>query len=52
MKLKCNNICSYIVAEGGGEERGGGDEGEQGLERCHGGIHGLGLATIFWASIG
>ena len=27
MKLKCNNICYYIVAEGGGE-KGGGEEGK------------------------
>ena len=38
MKLKCNIIHCFVVAKGGGE--GGGEE------RCHGGIHVLGLATI------
>ena len=37
-----------VVREGGrgGEERRGGEEGELGLERCRGGIHVLGPATM------
>ena len=34
MKLKCNNICYYIVAEGGGE-KGGGEEGLESYGEVH-----------------
>ena len=47
--IQCNIICWYALAkrgdEGGGE-RMGGEEGELGLERCRGGIHVLGPATM------